>query len=727
MDYNFFSSFVIRLPFLPFTGLQPALNNKDSLLYTLSLPSVQEAIYLASPVLYKELQKLMEGKITNEKEKERILFSSERYLTRMSTRCTPYGLFAGCGIGKIGDQTEMEVSDSITRVTRLDMYYLSALYDTLVKIPQVKENIRFLPNNSLYKVGKKYRYIEVKYTNSGRKYQISEVEQSSYLNRLLKLAIKGEKIKTLVTVLTDKDISEDEAMEFINELIDSRILVPELNDSVTGNDFFTRIIHLLEIINCSDLPLHNRLKEIKKQLDELDTTDNTLEIYRQIISIVEEIKIPYKEKFLFQVDLFCNMTRSLLGMGVVEELRSVLTFLNKITPMAKNETLDRFRQDFYSRYEEQEIPLMEALDPEMGLGYPSRNNSSILSPLIDDLILPQSGKMNRKESDFWSILFRKVVSSDQYCREIEITDEDIQGLEADWSDLPPTIFAMFEVIRSGSEDILIRIKSCAGSCGANLLGRFAHLEEKMEQLVKDITYKEQELMSEVILAEIVHSPEARTGNVLFRPHVRDYELLYISDSDLPRERLILLSDLMLSVKQNRLVIRSKKLNKEILPRLTTAHNFHFNTMPVYKFLCDMQTQQGRNELYFNWRQGNEKYSFLPRLRYRNTIFFPATWIVKGEEIKYFFEIEKEEILMDSIKEWRNNRFMPQYVLLADGDNELFIDWENCLSVRSLFSMIKKRPQVKFTEFLFEPTQAMIKDKNGSYPNECIIAFYKEIN
>jgi hypothetical protein len=183
---------------------------------------------------------------------------------------------------------------------------------------------------------------------------------------------------------------------------------------------------------------------------------------------------------------------------------------------------------------------------------------------------------------------------------------------------------------------------------------------------------------------------------------------------------------MLSVKWGELVIRSKRLNKKILPRLTTAHNYHYpGTMPVYRFLCDMQVQTGRNHLYFSWGQQLEKeLSFLPRVRYKNVILSSATWIIKVEDLKSFFAIKDNNNLMEGIKKWREALFLPRYVVMPDNDNELYVDLENPLSVRTLFSIMKNRQSVRFMEFLFEPENAVIKDRKGSYTNEFIVAFHK---
>lgn len=720
MDYKPFSNFVFRTPLLSFDKVSLDIFKKDKI--------VQEAIYLASPTLHKELSKCTDDKGKN----ERLQHSLARYLSRMSTRCTPFGLFAGCGIGTIAEKSSIILDNSITRVTRLDNYFLSFLYDTLTKIPEIRKNLKYYPNTSLYKIGKRYRFIEIKYAQTKRNYQITEVEYSSYLSKVLKTAQTGVNMKKLARILVNKDISLEDAEEFVEELIKSQIIVPELSQTVIGDDLFQRIISLFESIEDIDSNLLEKIKKIKEILNQLDLESDkkkTQYLYKQIIDIVRNLNIPFEENHLFQVDMVKNTTSATLGTDIINELKSAVTFLNKLTAPLKNERLIQFQERFHARYEDREVSLSEVLDPETGLGYPSIDGA--LSPLIDDLMLPQNVSQNVRSSKLHSLLFSKVMEfPDKNKMEIELSDKDVKGLEANWTDLPPTINAMFEIIQADSDKTLIKLQSCGGSSAANLIARFAHTDNKIEQLVKDITTKEQELNSNAILAEIVHSPEARTGNILFRPHIREYELLFMSDSDLPRGQVILLSDLMLSVKGERLMLRSKRLNKEIIPRLTSAHNYYyFGTMSIYRFLADMQIQTGRGYLYFSWGEELEsKFSFLPRVRYKNTILSLATWIVKLDEIKHLLKIQKDRQLLDEIQIWREKRFLPQYTLMPDGDNELFVDWENLISVQSLFSIIKKRQEIKFTEFLFNPDTAIIRDaSNRSYTNECIVAFYKDNN
>lgn len=597
----------------------------------------------------------------------------------------------------------------------------------LLRREEIKSKVKYFPNSTLYSIGKKIRYVETLYTNAQRKYQIIEVQQTSYLNSIIKKAKKGIHIQDIAESLVNDYITIEDATNYIQELIDAQILVGELSNSVTGEDFLFRIIEILTKIGYSgnELPL---LIEVNRQLKNLDnhSPKENITIYQEIIELIRQIGIPFEEKYLFQVDMIRKTPHAELGQPIIDELKKTMKFLNKIIPVANNKTLKKFQEDFYNRYEDREIPLMEALDPELGIGYPSQGNNGDISPLVDDFELPSLYKQaSSTTTDFTSLLMQKTIDClSEKRKEVVFCNDDVKEYSENWGDLPSTMYTMCEILNANPNEILIKNSSFGGSCGANLLGRFSHTDIDIDTFVRDITRNEQELMSGTILAEIVHLPESRIGNILSRPHIRDYELLYLSDSDLPEEQLIHVSDLILSVKQGKLLIRSKKLNKEIVPRLTTAHNFRNNTMPVYRFLCDMQHANGRIGLYFNWGYLENEFNYRPRVRYNNTILSPASWTISINGIKHLFEMTDNDELIHKITEWRDSISLPRKVLMPDGDNELYVDWESPVSIRSLFSIIKNRQKIKFDEFLFDAGNAPVLGVDGKYLNECIVAFYK---
>lgn len=187
---------------------------------------------------------------------------------------------------------------------------------------------------------------------------------------------------------------------------------------------------------------------------------------------------------------------------------------------------------------------------------------------------------------------------------------------------------------------------------------------------------------------------------------------------------IYIDDLMLSYRGGELVLRSKRLNRRIIPRLTSAHNYYNDTLPVYRFLCDMQHQGKRTFWGFDWGGLADKLSYRPRVRYGNSILSLAAWNIKQEEIVAFYQALDNE-LVARVSNWRKKRNIPVYVLLSEGDNELYIDFESPISIRAFLSTVKKRTTFQLLEFIFSPDNLIVEGRDGKYLNECIVGFYRD--
>ena len=79
----------------------------------------------------------------------------------------------------------------------------------------------------------------------------------------------------------------------------------------------------------------------------------------------------------------------------------------------------------------------------------------------------------------------------------------------------------------------------------------------------------------------LYLPEGRTGKLIARPVLRDHELAYLGRSGAPAEAVLDPSDLMVSVRGERIVLRSRRLGREVIPRLTSAHNFALRSVGVF--------------------------------------------------------------------------------------------------------------------------------------------------
>jgi len=739
IPYKNFSTFILRSPLFPFTFIESILANKgipeEEVKKISENPAVQEAIFLASPDLFNQMQEWFKGELDDPKKRERLVYGILRYLVRMSTRPTPFGLFAGFSTGTWTDETRVDLptQDKYSRHTRLDMNYLCALALDLARHPVIKEKIKFYPNSSIYLVGNQLRYVEYRYHKARRTHHIVAVDHSEYLQRVLEKAENGAYLKEMAELLVDDEITIQEAREFIEELVESQLLVNDLEPAITGPEFLDQILVILDGIDGIDQIKQLGLRA-KHAIEKVDSSPigSTTNSYMDIVEGVKPLGTEFELKFMFQTDMVKPTAHCSLDKNMLEEIMEGVEVMNKLSASNRNTTLGQFRDAFRERYETREIPLLHALDTECGLGYRQMASPGDISPLVDDLALPATGedgsdmRWNRIQSFLFN-KYKECVANNLY--EVEIKDKDLEGFQAKWDDLPDTFSMMVQVVAQKSDENSkekIFMSGFGGSSAGNLLGRFCHADQPTFDFVKQISAKEAELKPNSILAEIIHLPESRLGNILLRPVLRDYEICYLGKAAVEPEFQLKLEDLMVSVRGNYVVLRSRRLNKEIVPHLTSAHNYSRNALPIYHFLADLQTQNIRGGAGFGWGALANEYDFTPRAVYKNLVFSPATWNIKKEEFKPFFKIKDDGELVEAVTKWRQEKKMPARVAQVDADNKLFIDLDSALSIRTLFSVIKNRPGFQLVEFLFDPEKAVVKSQEGVFTNEFILSFYKDL-
>src|ERR1035437_3480021 len=697
LPYDISSTFVFRAPLFPFSFLTNLLDDEsvinENLKDIIQQLIVVEALFIGSPEFYEQIQKWVNGKEIDEKEKERFFQTIYKYLSRMATRSTPFGLFAGCGVGKSGSETEVVLcrTSEHERHTRLDMSYLCNLAHYLAQNDAIKNKIHYFPNTSIYESGEKLRYIEYRYKKDNRTHHLIEVKNSEFLELVLKAAKKGTTILELVQILIEKDIPPEQSNVYINKLIVNQILISELDPTVTGDEFFYRIIKILSPIDQIE-NINNILNKTNKKLNTIDLKiGNSPAQYYDIACDLNQLEVDYNMKFLFQTDINLKSLKSSVNNLTLHSLKEGVILFNKLTPKYMNTRISHFIEAFIKRYETRECSLLKVLDTETGIGYLQENRKSKgdVSPLIADIGIPlrENGSLKiefNKIQEFLLSKFLKAKEKNYY--EIEFTDDELKSYDANWNDLPVTFSCMVKLIEASSEKYpggRIVMESAGGNSASQLLGRFCHGNSKIFDNVKEIAAFERNLFREAILAEIVHLPESRVGNVILRPIIQNYEIPFLSSSAVDPEHTITLDDLYLSVTNNEIILRSKRLNKRIIPRLSNAHNYSNRALPVYQFLCDMQSQNMRPSIGFNWGSLLNYYSFRPRVIYKNLIISPASWMVHKEKINDFFKPRDDVELFKIVKDWREYNRIPDFVLLEQSDNTLFVSFKNLLSIKTL--------------------------------------------
>lgn len=731
---NSFSKYVLRTPLFPINLYKKLTYNykvsEEDLIKLCKDPIISEALFLASPSFHGEIEKWTDGYITDKKKRTKIKHSVLKYISRMSSRCTPFGLFAGCSVGSFGNGTCIKIKEpgKNARNTRLDMNLMVAFSQNLVKIKSIREQVLFFPNTSIYQIGEEIRYIEYNVINGKRHHQIVGVNSSEYIRKILSQAKKGALLVDLAKTLVDEEITIDESSEFIEDLVASQILISELEPSISGPDFMEQTRSILQRINGTEEVLEI-LAEVDQKITLLDKNlGNDINHYSGIIESVKKLGIDFDMKYVFQTDMVVKTDENLISKEVLESVKKGFILLNKLTPLSPNSSLSNFIDAFYNRFEDSEVPLALALDTELGIGYGKNEGNSDINPLIDDLVIsPKQPKQTIKELKLnpTNLIFQKKLlqayKNNSYV--LKISDQDFQGFESNWETLPDTMNVSIEIVELNGEQ-KIKFNGISGSSAANLFARFSYGDEKLENLIKNIIDFETKKNQDKLLAEIIHLPESRVGNILMRPELRKFEIPYLSKSIKNPEYQLPIEDLYISIRKRKYIfLRSRKYNKEVVPRLTNAHNYSNKPLPLYHFLCDLQTQLLRKSLGISLGVFSNNHEFLPRIEYENLIFSEATWNLNTTHVKLLLENKNNDsLLLTALKTLRNRLNIPQYVKLIERDNELLVNLDNLTSARMFIDIVRKKSSFQIKEFLHDEN-GIVKNQENHYVNQIIIPFY----
>lgn len=717
--------FLLRMPLLSYEEVLQLHRNTHSdhhsfvsaLRKIYTQPLLQEAVFLASPSLHAEMMKWLPSTDTSLK----LPLALYRYLLRMSTRCTPYGLFAGCSTGYIHTGATRLPAPAIHQhqpVARLDMGYLSELISELTQWPEISGQLLYFPNNSLYHSGDASRYFEYQLHDKKRHYFLSAFSQNEYIEVLLAAASAGASLSRLAGVLTHLDIPAEEARTFIDTLIRNQILVVGLSPEITGTDNLDRLLRELQALDPAP-PWLPALQQVQLLLQQPAKGVNH---YQEVKNILTSHFPAINAKEPVQVDLFFQ-SDARLAESVTNTLLQRLERLLVFSASGDGGDLRRFKEQFLQKYDQREIPLMMALDSESGIGYGvASGEDASYTPLIDDLVMPAGSK---NDAIHWNaqtkfVLKHFLASKTAATTIISLADTDLDELAAG-ADKParsPFLCLMGSLMATSaaamdSGDFEFLLKACHGPNALALLGRFAAGNKELENLLRDFTQREQLLEKDKILAEIIHLPEGRTGNVLLRPSLYDYEIPFLGKSSLPEDFQLPVSDLLVSVRNNRVVLRSKRWGKEVMPRLTSAHNFS-RGLSAYKFLCDLQ-QQNALSIQWNWGILQEE-PFLPRVVYHEVILARARWYLTRTAFESLMEAHSADEALLLLKEQCQ---LPGHVVLSEGDNDLLIDFSSAFGRMLLMDKLKKG-NVVLQECLFNETTRLSANGAGAFCNEIII-------
>lgn len=747
-----FSKAVIRTAAFPFSAIVEAFtaDSDDWMDRLLANDYFKVALSLASPELLEKVSTMKQMQPTDPDYKK-MRQSLLKYLARMSSRSTPFGLFSGVGVipinqGEQQGELRIQGNELHAKHFRLDMNFSVQLANELAKCAVIRNNTIYYANTSIYQLGDYLRFISYTIFNKSRSYELISVERNPYLDGVLQLVKQGKGKSDLIQWLIAQEIEPEEAIEYIEELIEAQVLVNELEPSTIGLEIELQLLAGLKNIYDRAAILEDRnwlqtviayFEEVINRMNALNAAEISYDNYTALVAFMlneNPIVIPNVDaKFLIQCNVAFEMDQE-FGLSKAQEsmVRKAIQVVNHFqsSKNTDNETnLGRFKEAFQKRYEEKFVPLGEALDVETGIGYGYRQESESVdfSPLIDGIPVKRTKDSKEKlvwDSKIHSFWYAKIQqAAKENATEITITDEDLKQFDEAEMNYAATFVAKTAFFKHEEKDVLL-FEFYGGSTASSWYGRFCNSNEALKQLnQRIIDWEEEKGSDDYLIAELNHLPESRLGNVILRNQSRHYQINYLAQYNGEDETTIGIEDLMIGIRQNKICVISKSLQKEVKVFHSNAFNKEMpSNLPIFQFLADLESQEEYAGGAISLGYFHRFTAYTPRVVYKNTILSRASWRIMKKDLESLYKTNDAE-LVNAFREIREKWKLPDYFVIKESDNELLIYAQNVDCIRILLSTVKRSGSVSLTEFLQASMDSILTDTHGNqYTNEVLINY-----
>lgn len=631
----------------------------------------RDGILLASPTVYHELRKLENGEL-NAKKKEKLLKTLYKYFVRCCIRPLPFGLFAGYAAGTITAEATSLAIDQEKNLRQL------RLAGTPVKI-LIKLVADFLIRNG-YK-------------------QIAEIEKPYHPLIFNYYQLQG----------FEEHVKDEYTLGHLQKQLFAVFLKSE-----------DPLIELADLI--SRHPDNEQLTEFIKDIrTQLHSDKPLIQIHEHISALFNPYDTDASSSEYLQADLF---VKNAAGLNIPNRVTSALLTeveeLNALGPAYINDDLLHFVTEFTHHYGDAQIPLLTAIDQQSGIIYPSSNAESCTFNGHTFPMPVQESTVGRTDvlKNLRLKKFAEAMINNQ--KEVEITADDINRFKSHQSAAVKNFYLQGNLIAASSDELdresfQFFIKKQSAPSALALVSKSAYGLPGLRDQLSDFISQEDVLSGDSILAEIVFIPGDVIDNSIYRPILRRFTIDVQSGALGQSEENIHLTDLFISVKNQEIILHSKKLNKRIIPILTCNHNF-YKGPAVYRFLSELQYQNPKQ--VFAWYWGHlASESFLPRITYKHLVLSKAQWHISQQEINAV--TERLAAPVEALKELQHRLKFPRLFTIANDDKEMLIDIRSAFSC-TLFLEAVTENGITIIEYLGNPASTLFKNKGDSFHHEMII-------
>lgn len=648
-----------------------------------------------------------------------------RYLIRMSTRPTPYGLFAGVALVQWGAETDLSLAPARPRTrTRPDMAWLLHLVMEAESRPKVRRRLCYLANpRAFVRAGRVFLPEAAPMADTTGPAAAVSVRASNVVRGALALARAPIPHERLVAELATAPGATTEKVEkLIDELWRQTLLLTDLRPPLTEPSPANYVARRLRD-NPAAADLLERLQAALLGMAEWDALpiEEAAAAYRKLTAR-QDAKEAAASKPSSQVDMALPLDGSRITRAVAEEAVRAAELLLRLTPLPVGlPHLDAYHRAFETRYgTEREVPLLELLDPNFGLGPPTPLHGA--APVRD----PRKAALRQQ-----TLYDLGITALREQQLVVELDEERLARLES-WSPASETApesldLSLFVVARSATDvddgrfQVVVGPNLGAIAAGRNL-GRFTDLlGEEATTAMQEVGNAERSQHPDCLWTELGYLPHRfRSANVAVRPHPRPYEITIGTTPGRPSDNVIPLDELVVGTRGGRFYVRWPARGAQVLA--CTGHMLNNMQAPdVCRFLDDLRRDGRAQFSSFDWGSA-ASLPVLPRIQVGRIVLCLARWRVDARA-RAQLTVTRSAAFFSSLRKWRAHWLVPRYVYLTFGDNRLLLDLDDEAQADQLRAEIRhlsEDTQLLLQEALPAPEHAWAGGPGGRFITELMI-------